>query len=363
MKKWPRTKLGDHKGRLKIVALPAKITKKQSQFSSASGVPEKVAPTNSRRGATGFGLVAFDASGFSCGVVEHVSLASVHFERLKNDDHDQAIDQIAASFMSCAQIDPILIRSRGPFEQICEDWVVVAGRKRCVAALRLGQKTIRAVSRDGMTDEECRELSLSSNLDRGKLIALDFAEQIVELANLRLAKAPHVAEPAGGIQPNDLGQTARAKATGISPDTMARYLRIAALSEEVKAEARRNGNAKSHRALLELCKRQNATSCAAIVARPSECDDVTRSAESMTGEARRGHASELGATESPVENEHDASYARDAGPIPDSLNVKDPEKAYLDLVKLWRRARFKVAFEDAPVDARRRFVEEVLLPS
>lgn len=114
--------------------------------------------------------------------------------------------------------------------------VLVAGRHRLEAAIRLGWQTIQAVEIVDAVDARLWEIS--ENLHRAELSAVERAEHIDEWRKLTVEKGGQVAHPLGGVQPHDKGHVKTADALGITRETVRRAERIAALPDDIRDQAR-----------------------------------------------------------------------------------------------------------------------------
>jgi ParB-like chromosome segregation protein Spo0J len=115
--------------------------------------------------------------------------------------------------------------------------VLVAGRHRLEAAIRLGWQTIQAVEIVDAVDARLWEIS--ENLHRAELSAVERAEHIDEWRRLTVEKVRQNAAPLpGGAQPADKGHRKTAAALGVPEKTVRRAERIASLPDDVKDQAR-----------------------------------------------------------------------------------------------------------------------------
>jgi ParB-like chromosome segregation protein Spo0J len=131
---------------------------------------------------------------------------------------------------------------------------LVAGRHRLEALKLLGVESVlvRVVDFD---DIEARIWTISENLHRAELPALQRAEQMAEFVKLseekRAAeKGVQLGHPYGGSQPHDAGISAAARDLGVTRHEIRRVQAIASLPEETKEAARDLGLDDSQAALL-----------------------------------------------------------------------------------------------------------------
>jgi hypothetical protein len=146
-----------------------------------------------------------------------------------------AVDRLADSITRLGLQTPITVR----YDSDADDILLVAGLHRLEAARRLGWNTIPAIYTDGTADE-ARMWEIAENLHRAELSAIERAEHIEEWRRLE-AKVCHGETPLGGVQPREAGVRKAADALGVSPATVVRAAKIAALPPEVKEQAHAEG--------------------------------------------------------------------------------------------------------------------------
>jgi ParB-like chromosome segregation protein Spo0J len=112
--------------------------------------------------------------------------------------------------------------------------VLVAGRHRLEAAIRLGWDTIQAI--EIVDAVEARLWEISENLHRAELSAVERAEHIDEWRRLTVEKVSQSGTP--NAQPSDKGIRRTADALGISKSAVDRAEKIAALPQDVRDTAR-----------------------------------------------------------------------------------------------------------------------------
>ena len=139
------------------------------------------------------------------------------------------LDELAQSIRAHGIIQPILVRRRGPTYEI------IAGERRWRAAQRAGLLRVPVIVRD-VPDEKLLEVALIENVQREDLNPIDEAQ-----AYRRLSEEFH------------LTQDGIAAAVGKDRSSIANYLRLLKLPEEVQADVARGALSMGHaRAVLGL---------------------------------------------------------------------------------------------------------------
>lgn len=150
--------------------------------------------------------------------------------RLRMDD--AKLDELAHSIKARGIIQPILVRRSG------NEYQIIAGERRWRAAQRAGLLKVPVVVRDvpGDSEQQLLELALIGNIQRENLNPVDEA-----LAYQRL------------VDEHALTQEQVAAAVGKDRSSVANYLRLLKLPEEVRADLASGSLSMGHaRALLAL---------------------------------------------------------------------------------------------------------------
>lgn len=236
---------------------------------------------------------------------------------------------------------------------------LIAGQHRLKAAQSLGSTHIDAFVLDA-NDPKNRLLTLSENLHRLGLSALDRAEQENEWLQAFQHEAAQVAHPVGGHQPNEQGIGKTSRKLDVSRRELERAQKIAAISPEAKLRAREFKLHKNQSALLKIAEGKSAEEqqkiAAAIVERkklkPHERRSTTSPSALTANEKSLPSVDWTGTSAIPQTD--------DTG-ITEFLKRRDPNKAFQEIVAAWNAApQLKLTWADAPSVARSRFAIEVL---
>jgi ParB family chromosome partitioning protein len=142
---------------------------------------------------------------------------------------DARLDELAGSIKSHGVIQPIIVRRRG------HTYEIIAGERRWRAAQRAGLLRVPVIVRD-VPDEKLLEVALIENVQREDLNPIDEAH-----AYRRLAEEFHLTQ-------DDI-----ATAVGKDRSSIANYVRLLKLPEEVQSDVARGALSMGHaRAILGL---------------------------------------------------------------------------------------------------------------
>lgn len=150
--------------------------------------------------------------------------------------------------------------------------VLVAGRHRLEACLRLGMPLIPCVVFEG-TEIEARLWEIAENLHRADLSVLERSEHVAEWIRLseevlvQNAPKPKNGRPTGGIR-------AAERELGIEHTAAVRATKIASLSDEAKEAARDAGLDRKQAALLTAAKAETPQEQVAEIKRLAEAKPV-----------------------------------------------------------------------------------------
>ncbi len=180
-------------------------------------------------------------------------------DRLRHMDEQRVLDMME-SFTTMGQISPIQVRIVGDGEDV----ILVAGRHRLEAALRLTWPKITINVVEG-TDDEFRLWEIAENLHRSELTVLERSEHIAEWIRLTERKVEQVAplseddEKRGqlghvskGGRGNQSGVAAASRDIGVPRTKARRAIKIDGITPEAKQAAREAGLDKNQSALLKV---------------------------------------------------------------------------------------------------------------
>jgi ParB family transcriptional regulator, chromosome partitioning protein len=126
---------------------------------------------------------------------------------------ESSLEDLADSIRQKGLLSPVTVRPVG------DRYELIAGQRRLLACQRLGLPTIRAVVRFGTSDTDSLEISLIENVHRAEMHPLDKARALHDLL---------------GAYSGDMSRVA--KETGISQQTVRKYLAISSLPPEIQAK-------------------------------------------------------------------------------------------------------------------------------
>jgi len=147
---------------------------------------------------------------------EHLRELPVEFMRRgkyqpRRDMHPEALEELADSIRAQGVMQPIVVRSLGE-----DSYEIIAGERRWRASQLAGLETIPALIRN-VSDESAMAMALIENIQREDLNAMEEAQALIRLQ-----------EEFG------LTQQQIAQAVGKSRSSVANFLRLTALTEEVQ---------------------------------------------------------------------------------------------------------------------------------
>jgi ParB family chromosome partitioning protein len=162
--------------------------------------------------------------------------------------NEEKVRALAASMTKIGLRTPITVRTMN--KQV----ILVSGLHRLAAAQRLKWNAIPCFTIPG-GKVEARLWQIAENVYRAELTVLERTEHIDELRVViwQNTEVGHVAPP-GGQQPKDAGINKTAKALGFTKEEIRRSKKIAKISTEAKAEARKLGLDDNQGALLQIAK-------------------------------------------------------------------------------------------------------------
>lgn len=173
----------------------------------------------------------------------------------------EALAELQSSIREHGVLQPVVLRSvPGGYE-------LIAGERRYRAAQAAGLKTIPAVVREGVTDQALLELALVENLQRADLDPIEKAQGFRQLLD------------------QGLSQDQVAQRVGLGRPTVANFLRLLELSENVQKVVTEGLITMGHaRALLGIADRARQEElCALAVRRGLSVRDVEQRVRELQG--------------------------------------------------------------------------------
>lgn len=181
----------------------------------------------------------------------------------------QGLAELAASIKRHGVVQPIVVSKNG------DEYELVAGQRRVVAARAAGKTTIPAVIRDDVTDR--LELALVENLQRTDLNAIETARAYRLL-----------------METYDLTQEQLAERVGKSRSAVANALRALSAPQPLQDAVSEGKISEGHlRALLALPIADALSALATVIARTLSVRDTEALARKMVRAARRGGRTRL----------------------------------------------------------------------
>jgi len=261
---------------------------------------------------------------------------------------------LLTSFRHAGQTSAILVvrKEHGSFS-------VISGIHRVVAAKELGWDQIDAVVLD-CDERGLRLIEIAEDLHRRELPALERAELTYEWIQLIHHEAMHDARPSGGRQPNDQGLSKAARALGVTKEETMRSARIASISPEGKSKARELGFHDNQAVLLQVAKMPTSDLQIARILEIAEGKKAPR----RLGSKRRTHEALQDEGSGSPSSASAASFQlhppEQDWSLPENLDRRDVEEELDRLMQKW--SDFRPFLLNAPIAARRRFIQEVLMP-
>lgn len=199
---------------------------------------------------------------------ERISLDRIRVPDGRRRVREDAVSSLAESIKTVGLLNPIVVRWAEAVEPedgfISDVAVLVAGAHRLEAVRRLGWTEVEAVEIKG-SEIDARLAEIAENLHRAELTALERSEQIAEWVRLTEAKVlnPSGSKPKGG-RPEG-GVRAASRQLGIAQTTAQHALKVAALSDEAKAEAISTGADRKATVLREAAAKPTAAEQVATI--------------------------------------------------------------------------------------------------
>jgi len=130
---------------------------------------------------------------------------------LEAGTEDSSMDDLARSIAEKGLLSPIIVRKRG------EKYELIVGQRRYIACRKLGWKTIPAMVRSDLTDNDATAISLIENVHRAEMNPVDKANALKQL-----------------LQHHGNDYKKVSKETGIGLATIKRYVALLQLPEQLK---------------------------------------------------------------------------------------------------------------------------------
>jgi ParB-like chromosome segregation protein Spo0J len=286
-------------------------------------------------------------------VISKIPIADVAVD-VGHDVDTKNVEILADSFRYAGQTSAILVvrEEHGSFR-------VISGIHRVVAAKQLEWDQIDAVVLD-CGERGLRLIQIAEDLHRRQLSALERSELTYEWIQLIHQEAVQHAQPSGGRQPNDRGLSKAARALGVSKEETMRAARIAGISPEGKSKARELGFQDNQAVLLQVAKLSSPHLQIEHLHEISERKKAPRrpaskrhTEQALQGEGSGSPTSTSAASFQLLPPEQDLS-------LPEELDQRNVAE-HLERLKL-KWSDFRPFLLNAPIAARRQFIQEVLMP-
>jgi ParB-like chromosome segregation protein Spo0J len=264
------------------------------------------------------------------------------------------VESLRESICLVGQTTPVLVREFSDGRLALLD-----GWGRFEALRAIGRATISAVILSGLSDPEARLKQIVSN-HRKKLSALDRAREDYEFLRIVRERVSHGATPAGGRQPADKCHAKAADELNVSPDRIARSEQIVRILPEAQAKIRELKLHDNQSTLLKIAGAGDTANlqiakAMELYARPKAkraeepiemlpAGAVTTDAMAITSAAADGGGSEM-------------------PDIPPFLRRNRHEIGYERIKEEWARCDLRELLLAAEPAARRRFLDECLMPT
>jgi len=277
-----------------------------------------------------------------------VAMDAGHGVDLKN------VKMLTESFCRAGQTSAILVvrEEDGRFR-------VIHGIHRVIAAIEVGWVQIDAVVLD-CDKRGQRLIAIADKLHRRELPALERAELTNEWIQLIHHEAMQDAQPSGGRQPNDRGLSKAARALGLTKEETMRSARIASISPEGKSKARELGFQDNQAVLLQVAE---LTTPELQIKQLQEISEKKKAPHRPASKRRTHEALQDQGSGTPA-----STSAASVQLLPPEQDLSPPENLdrrdvaeHLDSLKL-KWSEFRPFLLNAPIAARRQFIQGVLMP-
>lgn len=222
-------------------------------------------------------------------------------ERLRQMDSDR-VEALAESMQKIGLQTPITVHTPDDGESV----VLIAGRHRLEAALRLGWDYIQAIFVEG-TSDDFRLWEIAENLHRAELTVLERSRHIAEWIRItdrsgdadnkpgqlaQVSEAAHEKDKLAQVEPvskggrgNQAGVRAASRKLGVERNEAQRAIKIDSITPEAEKAVREAGLDKNQSALLKVASAPKEEQVAAVEALKAKKE--AQAEERKTGIARR----------------------------------------------------------------------------
>jgi hypothetical protein len=297
----------------------------------------------------------------------------------------RVIEQLMVSISEFGQAEPLAIRGHDDGRL-----TLLGGWHRAAALKNIGRTSASALVISGLTDKEARLWQLVDNLHRKVPCAMDRAKSDFELLHAMQERVSQGATPLGGLQPADKFHAKAAALFGASADRMARSAKIAQITSAAESKIRELKLENNQSALLKIAGAGTATEsqitkAIELVQRPKRrpklkilSPEVACSDNGTTGSTSRTEPTAEAATMMATRTEAPelAQEVEPLGVVQRAEPMVGPPEVYPDLPGFlerrpldaefkkvndeWRSSRLRAMLESGPVEARTRYVWELL---
>jgi hypothetical protein len=273
---------------------------------------------------------------------------------------DKNVEILIESFREAGQTSAILVA-----RDEHDIFVVISGNHRVAAAKALGWNEIDAVVLD--CDERSQELiAIADDLHRRHHSALERSEKQNRWIELLRPEVMQIARPSGGRQPKDKGLGKVARVLGVPKEQTMRAARIASISNEAKDKARELGFEDNQSVLLRVAK---LTAPGAQVALLQEiCEENSAPRAGRVSRKKTAEAATMAASAEAPElppggeqrREDTLGLSSDFPDLPRELERRPVDAEFKKLAEEWCRSSLRQMLISAPIEARDRFIWELL---
>jgi ParB family chromosome partitioning protein len=275
------------------------------------------------------------------------------------------VGKLVESFNTVGQIQPISVR---PDETSPGKYVVLCGAHRVAAAKKLNWTSIDAL----VFERRAKDLALieiAENLHRKQLSVLNEARLEAKWLTIVRQRDVQVAQR-GGVQPHDKGYSKAARLLGNNStrDKMRRSEAIACIPDQVVPHIIKHGLENNQKALLEIAE---VPGVKAQIEKVSELamHQRTRSLPRRTNGRKpantvpnKGQGQSRDLVEDARKPRRDSRGKKGTKPGRRlDLNALEAAALFVKLEQEWESLLFRQLFEKAPLDVRKRLIDEVFL--
>lgn len=151
-------------------------------------------------------------SGIQAIEVDLIEVSDLNTRRdLRAGTEDSSLEDLARSIAEKGLLSPVIVRSKG------RKYELIVGQRRYLACRKLAWKTIPAIVRGDLTDDDATAVSLIENVHRAEMNPIDKANALRQL-----------------LEHRDEDYKSVSKETGMSMPTIRRYVSLLQLPEPLK---------------------------------------------------------------------------------------------------------------------------------